>query len=139
MSTPNETALAEAYRQGAEWMREKAARRLEASAAEHRAAKARATPDAHAAWEQTALTLEREAMAVRDLPLLDGPASTADVRVALLANQVLDALNNCDHCGNGSPTACGGCEPMLAALREAGVEVERVAGEVHWPIWRLKP
>ena len=59
-------------RAAAEDMREKAARRLEASAAEHRAAKARATPDAHAAWEQTALTLEREAMVIRDLPLTGG-------------------------------------------------------------------
>ena len=69
MSTSNEAALAEANRQGAEWMRQKAAQRLEASAAEHRAAKASATPDAHDAWGQTALTLEREAMAIRDLPL----------------------------------------------------------------------
>lgn len=65
---PPET-LAEACRQGAEEMREQAAQRLELSAAEHRAAKARATPDAHEAWEQTALTLDLEAMAIRDLSL----------------------------------------------------------------------
>lgn len=130
-------AVAEAYRQGAEWMREKAAQRLETSAAEHRAAKATATPDAHETWEQTALTLEREAMAIRDLPLPEGSVASADARVALLAQQVVDALNDCNHGGGGTPVGCAGCELMLAALAEAGIGVEPT-GEPIWPYWRLK-
>lgn len=67
---------------------------------------------------------------------MEGAASPPDARVTLLARQVLDALNECDHGGDGTPVGCAGCEPMLAALRDAGVEVEGMAKT--WPYWRLK-
>lgn len=135
-ATITPATLAEARRQGAEWMREKAAQRLEDSASECRAAKARATPDAHAAWEHDATILEFEALAVRGLPLPDGPPPS-DARVTLLAQQVVDALNECNHGGSGTPVGCAACEPMLAALRKAGVELDDMA--TSWPYWRLKP
>lgn len=60
-----------------------------------------------------------------------------DARVTLLAQQVVDALNDCNHGGGGTPVGCASCEPMLAALREAGVELDDMA--TSWPYWRLKP
>lgn len=73
---------------------------------------------------------------IRQMPLPDGPAPTADARVALLAQQVVDALNECDHGGGGTPVGCAACEPMLAAMRKAGVELEDMA--TSWPYWRLR-
>lgn len=68
---------------------------------------------------------------------VEARAKKAEANVTLLAQQVVDALNDCNHGGGGTPVGCAGCEPMLAALREAGVEVEGVAKT--WPYWRLKP
>ena len=81
---------------------------------------------------------EREYCAASHNAAVDEAKRSADGSVALLARQVVDTLNNCDHCGAGRPSACAGCQPMLAALREAGIEVEPT-GEPIWPYWRLKP
>lgn len=72
---------------------------------------------------------------------MEGAASPPDARVTLLARQVVDAINDCHHCGGGggSQSTCTGCKSMLAALKEAGVEVEPTGKEVLWPYWRLKP
>lgn len=68
---------------------------------------------------------------------VEARAKKAEANVTLLAQQVVDALNDCNHGGGGTPVGCAACEPMLAALRKAGVELEDMA--TSWPYWRLKP
>lgn len=88
-----------------------------------------------------ALAILRQADAMWPAPAPpDGPPPT-DARVTLLARQAVDAVNDCHHCGGGggSQSTCTGCKSMLAALKEAGVEVEPTGKEVLWPYWRLKP
>lgn len=136
MSTPLTPAtIAEARRQGAEWMRERAMK-VAASERELATAQCSLDPARFDYWDARraqAKTLERW-IAGLDLPV-DGPP-LLESRVTLLTQQVVDVLNDCDHGGGGSPAGCVRCESMLAVLREAGVEVARVSDV--WPYWRLK-
>ena len=98
---------------------------------------------ARVAWAVMSVEQAREfALAIlRQADAMEGVASPSDTRVTLLARQVVDAVNDCHHCGGGggSQSTCTGCKSMLAALKEAGVEVEPTGKEVLWPYWRLKP